>query len=76
MTDPDWITTTGPALYPIGTRLAKATGPQWRCVVVGYYASSFTPQGLVLECIADGALGQVHVEPAKRMVRYEIRPML
>lgn len=72
----DWIETRGPALYPLGTRLAKATGPHWRSKVVGYYSSRFTPQGLVLECISDGALGQVRIEPAKRMIRYEIRTML
>ena len=71
MTDPDWIATTGPAEWPLGTACEKASGPQWRSVVIGYYSSTFTPQGLVLECQAVGALGQVHVEPAKRMIRYD-----
>jgi hypothetical protein len=29
--------------------------------------STFTPEGLVIECTANGARVQVHVEPAKRM---------
>lgn len=58
----------GPAQFPIGTPVRKVSGPQWQGVVVGYYASSFTPEGLVIECTVEGALGQVHVEPAKRMV--------
>ena len=52
---------------PIGTAMRKISGPQWESVVVGYYSSTFTPEGLVLECVAEGAKGQVHVEPAKRM---------
>ena len=76
MTDPDWITTTGPAEWPLGTVCEKASGPHWRSKVIGYYSSTFTPEGLVLECQVVGAMGQVHVEPAKRMIRYEIRTML
>lgn len=53
--------------YPHGTCVRKVSGPQWDAVVVGHYSSSFTPEGLVLENIADGARGQVHVEPAKRV---------
>ena len=52
---------------PMGTAMCKISGPQWVSVVVGYYSSTFTPEGLVLECVAEGAKGQVHVEPAKRM---------
>ena len=52
---------------PRGTRVRKASGPQWEGVVVGHYSSSFTPDGLVIECTVEGAKGQVHVEPAKRM---------
>lgn len=55
--------------FPIGTPVRKVSGPQWQGVVVGYYSSSFTPEGLVIECTAEGARGQVHVEPAKRMER-------
>ena len=55
--------------YPLGAPVRKASGPQWHGVVVGYYASSYTPEGLVIECTAEGARGQVHVEPAKRMER-------
>lgn len=54
---------------PPGTRVRKASGPEWRGVVVGYYSSTYTPEGLVIECTADGARGQVHVEPAKRRER-------
>ena len=53
--------------FPLGTHVRKISGPQWESVVVGYYSSTFTPEGLVLENVAEGALGQVHVEPAKRM---------
>lgn len=53
---------------PLGTRVRKPSGPQWEGVVVGHYSSSFTPDGLVIECTAEGAKGQVHVEPAKRVV--------
>jgi len=67
--DTDWITTRGPVEWPLGTLVEKVSGPHWRSKVVGYYSSSFTLEGLVLECTAVGALGQVHVEPAKRMVR-------
>ena len=55
--------------FPIGTRVRKASGPEWRGVVVGYYSSTYTPEGLVIECTAEGARGQVHVEPANRMER-------
>lgn len=57
--------------YPIGTRVRKVSGPEWDGVVVGYYSSTFTPDGLVIECTAPGAKGQVHVEPAKRIKRHE-----
>ena len=53
--------------YPLGTHVRKISGPEWRGIVVGHYSSTFTPEGLVIECTADGARGQVHVEPAKRM---------
>ena len=53
--------------YPLGTLMRKKSGPEWVSRVVGYYSSSFTPEGLVLESVAKGSLGQVHVEPAKRM---------
>lgn len=56
-------------LFPRGCKVEKISGPQWRGVVVGHYSSSFTPEGLVIECTAEGARGQVHVEPAKRMQR-------
>ena len=55
--------------FPLGCTVRRPSGPQWLSKVVGYYSSTFTPEGLVLECIAEGALGQVHVEPAKRMER-------
>ena len=55
--------------FPLGTPVRKVSGPQWHGVVVGYYSSSYTPEGLVIECTAEGARGQVHVEPAKRMER-------
>jgi len=55
--------------FPLGCRVMKPTGPEWVGRVVGYYSSSFTPEGLVIECAAPGALGQVHVEPAKRVER-------
>jgi hypothetical protein len=57
--------------YPIGTRVRKVSGPEWDGVVVGYYSSTFTPEGLVIECTAPGAKGQVHVEPSKRIERHE-----
>jgi len=53
--------------FPLGASVRKISGPQWQGVIVGYYSSSFTPEGLVIECTAEGARGQVHVEPAKRM---------
>lgn len=53
--------------FPLGSIVQKISGPQWLSKVIGYYSGTYTPEGLVLECIADGALGQVHVEPAKRM---------
>lgn len=52
---------------PLGTRVRKPSGPQWEGVVVGHYSSSFTTDGLVIECTVEGAKGQVHVEPAKRV---------
>lgn len=55
--------------FPIGAVVQKISGPEWRGVVCGHYSSSFTPEGLVIECTAEGARGQVHVEPAKRMER-------
>jgi len=58
--------------YPIGTRVRKVSGPEWDGVVVGYYSSTFTPDGLVIECTALGAKGQVHVEPAKRIERHDL----
>lgn len=61
------------ARFPLGALVCKASGPEWRGVIVGYYSSSFTPEGLVIECTADGARGQVHVEPAKRMVNHDER---
>jgi hypothetical protein len=59
----------GAEAFPLGCEVRKKSGPEWQGKVVGYYSSSFTPEGLVIECIADGAKGQVHVEPAKRMER-------
>jgi hypothetical protein len=56
-------------LFPLGCAVRKISGPEWQGVIVGYYSSSFTPEGLVIECTAEGARGQVHVEPAKRMER-------
>ena len=57
--------------WPLGTRVRKANpdAPEWEGVVCGYYSSTKTPVGLVLECTATGARWQVHVEPAKRMER-------
>ena len=55
--------------FEIGCLVKKDSGPQWNGQVVGYYSSSFTPEGIVIECTAPGALGQVHVEPSKRMRR-------
>lgn len=57
------------ASFPLGTPVRKVSGPEWQGVVVGYYSSTLTPEGLVIECTAPGARGQVHVEPAKRMKR-------
>lgn len=54
-------------MIPLGTRVRKPSGPQWEGVVVGHYSSTFTPDGLVIECTVEGAKGQVHVEPAKRV---------
>lgn len=54
-------------VYPRGTRVEKISGPEWNGIVVGHYSSSFTPDGVVIECLAPGAKGQVHVEPAKRV---------
>ena len=55
--------------WPLGTRVRKANpdAPEWQAVVVGYYSSTKTPVGLVLECTVTGARWQVHVEPAGRM---------
>lgn len=53
--------------YPRGTRVEKISGPEWNGIVVGHYSSSFTPDGVVIECVSPGAKGQVHVEPAKRV---------
>jgi len=53
--------------FPLGTIVRKISGPEWLSKVVGYYSSTLTPEGLVLECIVPGAMHQVHVEPAKRM---------
>jgi len=61
--------------FPRGALVEKISGPEWRGKVVGYYSSTFTPEGLVIECIADGAKGQVHVEPAKRMRLVEPEPV-
>ena len=63
----DWINTEGPRLFPLGCNVHKTSGPEWIGKVVGYYSSTFTPEGLVIECTVPGANGQVHVEPAKRM---------
>ena len=59
------------ARFPRGCAVRKISGPEWLGLVVGYYSSTFTPEGLVIECTAEGARGQVHVEPAKRMERIE-----
>ena len=64
-----WMEGEGERQWPLGTIARKTSGPEWSSKVVGYYSSSFTPEGLVLESIAVGSLGQVHVEPAKRMNR-------
>lgn len=67
-----WVRKRGPALWPIGTRVRrKSGGPEWESVVCGHYSSFFTPEGLVLECVADGARGAVHVESAKKMERVD-----
>ena len=65
----DWINIEGPRLFPFGCRVDKKSGPQWTGIVVGYYSSTFTPEGLVIECTVPGAGGQVHLETAKRMYR-------
>jgi hypothetical protein len=57
--------------FPFGARVRKKSGPEWLGKVCGYYSSTFTPEGLVIECTADGARGQVHVEPAKRMEKID-----
>lgn len=57
--------------FPFGVRVRKRSGPEWVGRVCGYYSSTFTPEGLVIECTADGARGQVHVEPAKRMEKLD-----
>jgi hypothetical protein len=57
--------------FPIGTKVCKVSGPEWESVVVGYYSSTLTKEGLVLECVEPGARGQVHVEPAKRVILLE-----
>jgi hypothetical protein len=53
--------------FPLGSRVRKKKGPEWVGQVCGYYSTMFTPEGLVIECTADGARGQVHVEPVKKM---------
>jgi len=67
----DWTITTGPEQFPLGCTVYKPSGPEWSGKVVGYYSSTFTPEGLVIECTGLGARGQVHVEPAKRMLRHD-----
>lgn len=57
--------------FPLGTKVRKVSGPEWNGHVVGYYSSTLTPEGLVIECDVPGARHQVHVEPAKRMERAE-----
>ena len=61
--------TTMQTRFPLGCAVEKVSGPEWQGVVVGYYSSTYTPEGLVLENTSPGARGQVHVEPAKRMRR-------
>ena len=53
--------------FPFGMAVEKVSGPEWQGKVCGYYSATFTPSGLVIECTAPGAIGQVHVEPAKRV---------
>jgi hypothetical protein len=57
--------------FPKGARVRKVSGPEWEGIVVGHYSSTYTPEGLVIECTVPGAKGQVHVEPAKRMLLIE-----
>ena len=65
----------GEVAFPLGAMVEKISGPEWRGKIVGHYSSTFTPNGIVIECIADGAKGQVHVEPAKRMRLVEPAPV-
>lgn len=69
--DPTWTCCRGPQIFPLGTTVRKVSGPEWTGKVVGYYSSTFTTEGLVIENTSPGALGQVHVEPAKRMERLD-----
>ena len=47
--------------FPLGTRVRKASGPEWRGVVVGYYSSTYTPEGLVIECTVPEVQGALHI---------------
>lgn len=59
--------------FPLGSlvRFKSDKGPQWQGKVCGYYSTEITPEGLVVECDAEGARGIVHVDPAKRFILRE-----
>ena len=51
--------------FPLGARVRKKSGSSWHGRVVGYYSTSFTPEGVCVE--SERESGSVQIYPAKAL---------
>ena len=53
--------------WPLGTNVRKIKGAEWNGRIVGFYSSSLTPEGYVVESTRE--VGSVQVYPAAALAR-------
>jgi dihydrofolate reductase (trimethoprim resistance protein) len=51
-------------IWPLGTYVEKSRGSMWRGYVRGYYSTSYTPRGYVVESIYETGSVQLYPEHA------------
>lgn len=55
--------------FPLGARVKKRSGAEWRGIVVGWYATDLTPEGYAVE--SDIHHGSVQIYPVSALQRVD-----
>lgn len=62
------ISSPGSTWWRIGTRVRKTKGSAWQGIVVGFYATSLTPEGYAVESEAHPGSVQIYPRQALELV--------